>query len=412
MIRSLKRKVILLSMISIFTLLTVIVMCMNIVNYNSVISDADDILSLLTENKGAFPELPPNMHGERRWRGPQDMSPETPYESRYFSVLMSSDGNVVFTETSKIAAVDSQKAEEYATEIVKSGKTRGFIDEYRYICHKEAEQSRIIFLDCGRRIDSFHTFLSISIFMSLGGFLIVSLIVTVLSGRIIRPIAESYEKQKRFITDAGHEIKTPLTIINTNIDILEMETGENECLYDIRQQARRLGSLTNDLVMLARMEELENDLQKIEFPISEVVLEAVHPFYTLASQQKKELVCDIEPLLSINGNVKTVQQLVSILMDNALKYSPCGGKLSLELCRQNKTVSLSVSNTTEADVEQENLTYVFDRFYRADASRNSETGGHGIGLSVAKAIVAAHGGRIQATAPDSRTFRITASFPM
>lgn len=408
MIRKLKIKFVILAMTALFTLLTVIVTGMNVLNYNSVVQEADMILSVLSQNKGAFPDF----GGEHGGRLPHGMSPETPYESRYFSVFLNNSGEIINTETSKIASVNNESATAYAQTVLNKKETTGFIDEYRFVLKTEINGSRITFLDCGRKLDSFHDFLYSSVAMALAGLVIVFFVVFVLSGKIIKPIAESYEKQKQFITDAGHEIKTPLTIINANVDILVMELGENESLADIQQQTKRLRSLTNDLVMLARMEESEQTMQKIEFPISEVVAETAYPFRALALQQGKEFVCNIQPMLTLKGNDKSIQQLVSIFMDNALKYSPSGGTVALNLVKQNRTVYLSVFNTAVSDIKQEQLDRVFDRFYRTDASRNSETGGHGIGLSVAKAIVTAHGGKIQAWTQDGRSFNISAAFPI
>jgi signal transduction histidine kinase len=225
-------------------------------------------------------------------------------------------------------------------------------------------------------------------------------------------MAESYEKQKRFITDAGHELKTPLTVINANTDILEMEIGEkNESLEDIRQQIRRLTKLTNDLVLLARMEEAEGKLQKLPLPLSELTAEAVHPFRALAQAQHKHLTCHIAPMVTVSGCAKDVTQLVTILMDNALKYTPEGGSVTVDLEVTGKNARLSLVNTTGETLSQGDLEHLFDRFYRPDASRNSATGGHGIGLSVAKAIVHNHGGKIRATA-EPGTFCICATFPL
>ena len=408
MIRKLKIKFIVLSTISIFLLLLTVVFGMNVLNYNSVVRDADEVLSLLSKNKGVFPDF----EGNRGDRLPPHMSPELPFESRYFSVLLSDSGEVMWVDTGKIFSVDADSAVEYANDIMEKDSERGFIGEFRYARTAEGDGVRITFLDCGRQLNSYYRFLIISIIMALAGFIIVFLVISFFSGKFIRPISESYEKQKRFITDAGHEIKTPLTIINANVDVLEMDMGKNECLEDIRQQAERLTVLTNDLVYLARMEEAENTLQMIEFPVSEVVLETAEPFKTLSATQGKEFICNVQPMLSMCGNYKAIQQLVSILMDNALKYSPSGGKVSLDFARQNKNLVLTVSNTTDSVITAENLNHIFDRFYRTDPSRNSETGGHGIGLSVAKAIVTAHGGKISASVKDGNAFQITAVLPV
>ena len=408
MIRRLKIKFVTLAMASLLALLTGIVGGMNLINYFSVTREADAILSILSQNKGSFPDFPGNQDGFL----PPGMSPEIPFESRYFSVFLDESYEIISANTSMIASVDETQAKEYAQEVIDKSNTQGFIDEYRFVWKQEFNGYRITFLDCGRKLNSFRNFLLARSGMALAGYVIVFVIVFILSGKIIKPIAESYEKQKRFITDAGHEIKTPLTIINANVDILEMELGKNESLSDISQQAKRLRSLTDDLVMLARMEESEETMPKIDFPVSEVVTEAARPFRTLAIQQGKEFICNIQPLLTLKGNDKAIEQLVGILLDNALKYSPSGGVVAFDLIKQNRSVCLSVLNTANTEIKREQLNHVFDRFYRTDSSRNSETGGHGIGLSIAQAIVTAHGGRIQAMTQDGRSFRITALFPV
>lgn len=406
MIRKLKIKFMILSMTSLFGLLAVIIVGMNIINYNTVVKEADETLSILSRNKGEFPDFENIMEK----KPPRDFSPELKYESRYFSILLTGSGDVIQVETSRIAAVDTGEAIDYAEEAMEDRNGRGFVDHFRFAVYEEGDMIRITFLDCGRKIDFFYDFLFASCGMAFAGFIIVLLVIFFFAGRIIRPISESYEKQKRFITDAGHEIKTPLTIINANVDLLEMELEENECLEDIRQQAKRLTTLTNDLVYLARMEESEKSLPMIDFPVSEVVLETAASFKALAQTQNTEFICSIQPLLSMKGNSKSIQQLVSILMDNALKYTPQGGRISLKLEKKNRTLCLTVFNTTETAITQESLGHVFERFYRTDPSRNSATGGYGIGLSVAKAIVAAHNGKIQAGSLDGRSFEIVVHF--
>ncbi len=410
MIKRLKRKVIALTMISLFVLLALMVAGMNLLNYQSVVEEADRTLSLLSQNRGTFPDMGQLPHLET---DPFDkgFSPELPYESRYFSVSLDDSGNVIHIDLSKIAAVDSEKAELFAAKVQRSHQQKGFLGNYRYWKQRELNGVRITFLDCGRKLSAFRNFLFVSVVISLAGFAAVFVIIVFLSGRIIRPIAQSYEKQKRFITDAGHEIKTPLTIINANVDVLEMDWGSNECLEDVRSQTRRLTELTNDLILLTRMEEGQNAMPMIDFPASEVVSETAAAFQILADVQKKTLCCNVQPMVSMRGNGKSVEQLISILLDNAIKYARESSTINLFFGKQGKSIAIVVQNETETALNAKDLERIFDRFYRADLSRNSETGGYGIGLSVAKAIVTAHGGRIQATCPEKGTFRIIATFP-
>ena len=311
-----------------------------------------------------------------------------------------------------IAAVDAETAAMYAQSVAESGQTSGFRDDYRYLMLAEGGNTRIIFLDCGRSLSSFRTTLLASVALSLLGLLAVLALLLILSHRIVRPMAESYEKQKQFITDAGHELKTPMTIIGADVDLAEMECGENQWLSDIRRQAQRLTGLTNDLIYLSRMEEEQPQLQWIEFPLSDMAEEMAQSFQALARSQEKELIPSIQPMLSCCGDEKSLRQLLSILLDNALKYSPSGGRLELRLERQGRRIQLTVSNTTSEPVEPEKLPHLFDRFYRSDQSRNSQTGGYGLGLSIARSIVLAHKGKIRAESRDGQSLLVIVTLPI
>lgn len=420
MIKKLRAKLILACMFSLAVVLLVILGGVNLMSYQKVVSDADTVLSLLAANDGAFPKLrapqeekdegyfaPFGTPGDKRDLFNQRiMSPETPYESRFFSVLLGEDGQAVETDTGQIAAVDAEQATDYAQKAAASGKTSGFLDDYRFLVQNESGGIRVIFLDCDRSLSSFHTTLLASVSLAVLGLAAVLFLLLILSRRIVRPMAESYEKQRQFITDAGHELKTPMTIISADADLAEMECGENQWLTDIRRQAQRLTALTNDLIYLSRMEEEQPKLQYIDFPISDVVEEMAQSFAALARSQDKELQVQVQPMLSFKGDEKGIRQLVSILLDNALKYSPSGGQLALRLEKQGRNLLLTVSNTCAQPMEQDKLPHLFDRFYRTDQSRNSQSGGYGLGLSIAKSIVLAHKGKIRAESHDGTQLSI------
>lgn len=418
MIKKLKIRFICLAMASLFVVLAVSVIGMNAINYSTIVKNADDVLAFLSRNQGVFPETQGTMPTEHKAPNapnaqiaPKRFSPETPYESRYFSVLIDESGNIIRADTRRIFSVDSESAGEYAEKVYASGNKSGFIDEYRYLQSAEGSFTRVIFLDCGRKLDGFYTYLWISIGMTLAGLAVMFMVIVFFAGKIVRPMAESYEKQKQFITDAGHEIKTPLTIINANIDLLEDDPEDADCLQDIRQQAQRLTALTNDLVYLARMEETDRPPEMTDIAVSEIISETAAAFRAPALRQEKEFICKIKPGLFMTGNDKAIRQLVNIMLDNALKYSPEGGKIEIRFEQVRRTLQLNVCNTTEAALNAEELEHVFDRFYRMDKSRNSATGGHGIGLSIAKAIVEAHKGTIRAWSQDGSSFNITCVFP-
>ena len=407
MIKKLRIKFIALSMFSLLLVLFIIMGSINILNYQDIVKDADSVLSILKSNNGAFPKMeePRGKHDS-----PKPLSPETPYESRFFSVLMSREGEVISVDTGKIAAVDTATAMEYAESLWERQENQGFIGDYRYTFQETDEGTRIIFLDCGRTLSTFRSFLFTSCGISLLGLLAVFTLLALLSGRIIKPFSESYEKQKRFITDAGHELKTPLTSIDADADVLSMEFGENEWIQDIQSQTKRLASLTNDLILLARMDEGTKQVQKIDFPFSDLASEMVQSFQALALQQNKTFSSRIQPMLSLCGDEKSLRQLLSILLDNALKYSDPEGAISLSLEKSGKSIRLTVFNTVE-NISPESLPHLFERFYRADPSRNSQTGGYGIGLSIAKAIVTSHKGKITASSPDGRSLQVVVVLP-
>ena len=425
MFKKLRIRFIALSMASLLVVLLAIIGAINIMNYHHVVQRADETLSLLAEcggSFGAFDSEPPEKPQDDSFRpgeqfgkfpmdGHKDLSAETPYESRYFSVLLSDDGTVQTVDTGRIAAVDSLTAVDYAQTVSDSGKETGFLHDYRYTVVPEDGGTRVIFLDCGRSLETFRSFLLASAGVSACGFLAVGLLIIAFSGNIVRPVAESYEKQKRFITDAGHEIKTPLTIISADAEVLEMDLGEdNEWLQDIRKQTQRLAGLTNDLVCLSRMEE-QAQTSHAQFPLSEAVAEQTQSFRALAKTQGKTFTEAVAPSLTLFGDEKAIRQLTGILLDNALKYSPAGGEIRLTLEKQGRNVALTVYNDASIPVPRESLPKLFDRFYRTDPSRNSETGGHGIGLSIARAIVTAHKGKITASTEDEKSLTVTALFP-
>lgn len=414
MIRKLRIKLILASMLSLLLVLTVIFGAVGILNYKKIVTDADSILEILEENDGSFPlgkrpeedqfiNDPPPKDSHR-------FSPELPYESRYFFVFLSQDGEVLSVNTGKIAAVDTETAIDYAQAVFHTGNSQGFFGYYRYTSYSAGNETHIIFLDYGREMNSFRTYLFTSTGVCVTGLLAVLLLLIFLSGRIVKPFSESYEKQKQFITDAGHELKTPLTIIDADAEVLSMDIGENEWLNDIRTQTKRLAELTNSLILLSRMEE-QPQTEKIEFPISDIAEETVEAFQALARTRSKTLCSHIQPMLSMRGDEKSIRQLISILLDNAIKYSDDGGKIEFSLKKQKNTIYLSVFNTADS-ISRESLVHLFDRFYRTDKSRNSKTGGYGLGLSIASAIVHAHKGKITAGTQDEKSLLIAASFPI
>ncbi|MCI6007999.1 MAG: HAMP domain-containing histidine kinase [Ruminococcus sp.] len=415
MINKLRRKFIAIAMCSMVLVLGCIVAAMNIMNYWNVNEDADRTLNIISDNGGVFPKDfsdQGNMQGQKpddlqKKKPPVEMSPEAPFETRYFTVEIDSTGNVSSVNTGKIAAVSDSDAKTMAENLYSKNKTNGFINNYKYRLIDTQSGKMYIFLDCNQRLQTFYSFLITSVVVSFGGIVLVFLLVLIFSKLAVKPVAESYQKQKRFITDASHEIKTPLTIIDANTEVLNMEYGENEWLKSTSNQVKRLTKFTERLVFLSRMDEEREVLQKTDFSISDAVYEATKPFKAMAKSQNKTLNISVQPNVSYYGDESSIIQLVSLLLENAMKYSDDEGTVSLKFCTNGKNKVLSVKNTVE-EIQKGRLDMLFDRFYRTDKSRNSQTGGFGIGLSVAKAIVNAHKGKITAVSADGKSIEITA----
>ncbi|MCI9078524.1 MAG: GHKL domain-containing protein [Lachnospiraceae bacterium] len=407
MLQKLRIKFFVLAMGLLFLVLVVIMGTVNLLNYQHILDAADNTLGILLSNDGRFPDK----GGAGRKTFGRKMSPELPFETRFFTVRLAEDGTELFVDTGKIAAVTSETAVLYAKEVMESHRKTGFVGEYRYAVQEGASGNMIVFLDCGRQLSAANSFLFISAGISFVGFLVVALLLYILSARIVKPIAESHEKQRQFITNASHDLKTPITIIDADLDVLEMEQDENEWMQDIRKQTRRLTELIQELVFLSRMDEKENHFHMIDFPISDVVEETAQSFEALAVTQEKTFTMQIQPMLSYCGDEKTIHRLVAILLDNALKYSDEKGSIMISFEKKDRALRLTVHNTCE-EISTEDIKHLFDRFYRVDKSRNSQTGGYGIGLSIAKAIVDAHNSTISVATKDSHSLTVTVIFPV
>ncbi len=388
MLKRLKTRFIIGTIISLAVMLTLIVGAINAFNYRSVVADADATLELIMENAGRFPNKPEAM--------PPDiditLTPESPFESRYFSVVFV--GNTpVAVNTSSIAAINDTQAIEIGRFVLSREGDQGFYRNYRYLIGENDGKTRVIFLDCTRLLDSANTFLWLSVLISLFSVFAVFILLWVISDKIVNPMMDGYEKQKTFITNAGHDIKTPITIIDADAELLEMEIGENEWLKDIKKQTARLATLTGELIYLSRMEEQEHTTF-VDFPISEVIEEVVSSFGAPAKTRNITISSQLPPAIYYNGDEGAIKKLITLLLDNAIKYSPDGETVNVTLKKTSFGIAIRISNVA-TNISSLSVKRMFDRFYRSDEARGTG-GGFGIGLSVASAIVGAHKGRISA----------------
>ena len=399
MIRRLRRKFVLLCMGVVVAVMVAVVALMNGLFVARANATLDGMLAFLTDNGGDFPvvddeEAPIIPRGPRQmdWGGMSMDSPEAPFITRHVSVLLDAGGEALSVNTESIAAVSSEEAVLYARRALdKAGS--GYLDVYRYRVSETDDGTLVVFLDASTQLSTARQFFIISSSVAAGVCLAVLLLALLFSGRAVRPIAQSVEKQRQFITDAGHELKTPLTIISANCEVLEMEMAGNEWLTGIEKQVARLRKLVNDLVTLSRLDEGRPTGEEARFSLSDAVCDTALAFSAAAERAGKRLRADAEPGVFINGDEAALRQLTAILVDNAVKYADAGGEIRVGL-RGGRHPVLTVENDCR-NVSELPLDRLFDRFYRFDPARTGD-GSHGLGLSIARSIAEAHRASLRA----------------
>ena len=296
----------------------------------------------------------------------------------------------------------------YLALALKHGEGYGYVSGYKYLVVRTGEDRNMaVFLDCYQDLLSIKGQLTGSAAAIVFCTLMTYMLLRLFSRRAIDPVVRSAEQQKQFITDAGHELKTPLTVITTCLSVLEMETGKNKWIDKIQAQTDKMRDLVNDLVTLSRMDEERPPVIMADFDISAAVAETADSFADSAQAAGLTLEQDIESGLSYHGDEAQIRQLCSILLDNAMKYALDTSPVRIGLKKEKSGIVLRCSNAC-AELPQEELNKLFDRFYRPDKSRSSETGGFGIGLSIARSIAQAHRGTIKAAAPQPGVIEFTA----
>lgn len=433
MIRTLQNRMVLYTTLAALLIFTLLLGLVNFLNYYRITTESSITMELLLENGGQMPRVTTDLDGRVEYpdsllepfgerkpdRSDGDSlareltqlfhSPnmETPYKARYFSVQFDAGENLSMVNTGQIASVSTERAVAMAKRLQEKGTAEGYTDGYRYAAHRNDSGMLCVFLDCSNTIEDAIQLLLISMVVAMVGTLLVYVLMRMFAPRIVRPIAESYEKQKQFISDAGHELKTPLAVIDACMDVLELETGETKWSQGIRREAGHLSSLTAELISLARLEEAELPMGTVD--LSAILTDAVASFEPVASQQEKTITARLPANISMQGNPEKLEELFRILLDNAVKYTPSGSEIRLSLEKKGRRTVITAENPTE-NLPEGDLSRLFDRFYRGDPSRSSETPGYGIGLSMAQAIVQAHSGTITAESLAENRFLITVIF--
>lgn len=394
MIYRLRKKFILISATSILIVFTAIFSMMCLVSFLQLNRTMDLLTDAIASNDGEFPEFETAVRllpsgGLSSYV--DVITEETKFSTRFFTVWLDKEEQVNGVNVDAVFSISEEQAREYAVAAVEKKKERGWISVYRYKRFQTGEETAVVFVNGAMHRTMAGRFLLTSFLVLFGSGVIILGLFILLSKRAVKPVAESYEKQKQFITDANHELKTPLTLILSNLEIVEEEIGKNEWLDDIRIEGERMGMLVNQLVTLSRMDEEQSVLAMERFDLSNAVEDTVSEFQPLAEERDKTLTAEIEPSIIYRGEENLIRRLVSILLDNAVKYCDPGGQITLSVSKRRHPV-LVVENTYR-DVDQIALEKLFDRFYRADKARTFD-GGFGVGLSIARGIARQHHGDI------------------
>lgn len=400
MIHKLRRRFISGTMLAVCLVMVVLFIAINIINYISTDQTLNRLLQLITDNSGTIPSFSETGQDKPdRQAGDGAFSPETPYSTRYFVLYFTEDGELTRADLQHIAAVTAEDAEDYLSIALTSSGSYGYTGNYKYYIAAAGEsQYMAVFLDCQQELHALRVFAldsALVIIVCLG---LIYLLVLFFSRRAVQPILNNMEKQKQFITDASHELKTPLTVITTSLKVLEMEVGQQKWIDKAQAQAERMGELINNLITLSRLDEQTSSIPFASFNISEAVMETAESFRDFALARGHELILNIPADLTYNGNEYAVRQLISILIDNAVKYASADTPISFSLEKARRGVLLRAHNFCSS-ISVEDAAQLFDRFYRVDKSRSRQAGGFGIGLSIARSIAESHRGTIQAEIP-------------
>jgi nitrogen-specific signal transduction histidine kinase len=361
-------------------------------------SRLDGITDLIAKNDGEFPA---RAQYETLENGDQlfmfDFSEESPYRLRYFTVFLEDNGDYRVS-SDHIASVTVDKAIWMTDAVLQEPSDVGYYENYRY--YKSNVPHCVVFLDCSYELENIENVMKIVAFVAAVFVILIVIVFGMFSGTVVKPFEDNALAQRQFITDASHELKTPVAIISANAEVLAYKDGDSEWVQSIIEQTKRMSELINEMLALSRLEETDGK-STVTAPtnMTKLVESGIKDFDEVFSNRNITVESKINPNITINANEPQMKRLVSIILENASKYADENGTVRISLRRSVKNIVFSVFNSCDVspDLDYEHL---FDRFYRPDSSRASSTGGHGIGLSIAKRICELHGGTITAKPSD------------
>ena len=396
MFRKLKIRFILLASAAIVCILLTMIAVLNSVRFLQTNGEIQAVLNILSANNGDFPSVEETAESLQNDR----ITIDTIYQYRYFSVVYNEDKTLYSTNLDHLSNLSKEQALSYANKVIKDSRSSGVFKVgsqfYSYQITQDSKTKRylLVVLDSTNYLESRNDFFWLSIQLCFYSFIFFVLVVSGFSNFAIRPYIKNYENQKRFITNAGHELKTPLAIISANTELQELMTGENEWTESTKDQVKRLSNLINQMVVLARLEE-QPDVTLVDVNFSEVVKKVAGNFKSVIEKAGKKYEIKLQEDIHVKATEDELYELVSILIDNACKYCDEDGQIFVTLtkAKRGKRARLTVANSY-ADGKNVDYSRFFDRFYREDELHNQKQPGYGIGLSMAESLVRIFKGRI------------------
>ena len=312
--------------------------------------------------------------------------------SKFYTVALSYNGEVIEIKNEAPTVYSNSDLEEFAKKIVREEKTNGIEKNLSFYKADKNGYILVTFMDNTIVNENAVTLFRYTLIFGVVALVAFFFLSKFLARKIVDPLEESYQKQKQFISDAGHELKTPVSVVSANAELLEREFGDNQWLKNIQYENERMGLLIGQLLDLARTENVTPQLEQID--LSHIVAGEALPFESVAFEKGLELKTDISDNIKVTGNSTQLKQLVSILLDNAIKHTSKKGDVFCKLIKENNFAKISVINKGD-EIPKEHRKKLFERFYRVDDARNSESNHYGLGLAIAKAIVDSHKGKIE-----------------
>ena len=344
--------------------------------------------------------LPPHFEGMGRPMPGGDhgfkpgFDPEAPkfQLSTFYTVAISYDGKVLEIKNDPATVYSDDALEQMAKNIIEEGKSTGTLDNLTFLKTDKNGYILVTFMDNTVVNESARSLFRYTLIFGGVAMVVFFFLSQILAKKIVAPLEESYQKQRQFISDAGHELKTPVSVVSANAELLSRQIGDNPWLQNIQYENERMGLLVGQLLDLARTENVTPQMEYIDF--SRLVAGEALPFESVAFEKELALNTAITSGIAVEGNGAQLKQLTSILLDNAIRHSKPAGEVRLMLTRDHGIAQLSVINTGE-EIPAEHLEKIFERFYRMDTARNGEDKHYGLGLAIAKAIINAHHGHIE-----------------